>query len=256
MTGAMAAPANDLALSEAMIEIATGDGACEAFFVHPASGRHPGVLFWPDGIGMRDAIRDMARRLAARGYAVFAPNQFYRDARLPLNISFGLWENEAERARLMAMIGAVTPERTARDAAVFVAFLDDQPAVDTARGIGTQGYCMGGALAVRTAAAVPGRVRAVASFHGGGLVQDGPDSPHRLLAATRAAYLIAVARNDDEQAPADKDVLRDTAAASGIAAEIEVYPADHGWCAIDAPMYDHDEAERAFARLLALYANL
>lgn len=250
------AHARDAGLSEAMVEVKTADGVAEAFFVHPVGGSHPGVLFWPDAIGLRDAKKAMARRLAGAGYAVLVVNQYYRSARLPLDIGFDTWRNEEGRAKMTPLVSRLTSDAVARDAAAYIAFLDAREAVDTGRGIGTQGYCMGGPFAVRSAAAVPARVKAAASFHGGGLVTDKEDSPHRLLARTDAAYLIAVGRDDDAKAPQEKDVLREAAKAAGRPAEIEVYAADHSWCVPDAPVYDEAEADRAHARLLALYAKL
>jgi carboxymethylenebutenolidase len=243
-------------LTERTVEIRTPDGMADAFFVHPAKGAHPGVILWPDVAGLRDAFKAMARRLAGAGYAVLAVNQYYRGGRAPVLANFAEWRTDAGRARLQPLIAAINPEATMRDAAAFVAFVDTQTAVDKRRGIGTQGYCMGGPFAVRTAAAAPARVRAAASFHGGGLVTDKPDSPHLQLARTQASYLIAVAQNDDARAPADKDTLRKTAADARRPAEIEVYPADHGWCVPDSPVYNQAEADRAWGRLLALYAKL
>jgi carboxymethylenebutenolidase len=243
-------------LSEAMVDVETQDGTCDAFFVHPKEGKHPGVIFWPDAIGLRDAKKAMARRLAALGYAVLAVNQYYRNAHVPLGISFADFGDAEKRARLMPLIGALTPEALTRDAQAYAAFLDSQSAVDTGRGIGTQGYCMGGGQAFRTGAAVPDRVRAVASFHGGGLVTDAPDSPHRVMGRTRAAFLILPGRDDDANQPEAAGALREAAQAAGRPAEIEVYDADHGWCVPDAPSYDAAEADRAWERLLALYAAL
>ena len=258
LTGAVWSEAHalDVGLSEAMVEVKAADGSCEAFFVHPATGKHPGVVFWPDAIGLRDAKKAMARRLAAEGYAVLAVNQYYRSAKLPLDISFGTWRDEEGRKKMMPLVGALNPEAVMRDARAYASFLDGQSAVDTSRGIGTQGYCMGGGFALRTAAALPDRVKAVASFHGGGLVTEARDSPHRTMAGTKASYLILPGRDDDANQPEAKDVLRKAADAAGRSAEIEVYKADHGWCVLDAPMYDQPEADRAFARLLALYAKL
>jgi carboxymethylenebutenolidase len=241
---------------EAMVELPAGDGVCEAFFVHPALGRHPGVIFWPDAVALREAKLAMARWLAAQGYAVLAVNQYYRHSRLPVDVGFDTWRSAEGLARVMPLLQALTPEAVSRDALAFIAFLDAQGAVDTARGIGTQGYCATGAVAMRTAAAAPLRVTAVASFHGGGLVSDQPDSPHLTMAETRAAYLIAIARDDDARSPGDRDVLVEAAGSAGRAAEVEVYAADHSWCVPDAPAYDADEADRAFARLLDLYAKL
>ena len=243
-------------LSEGMVEVITADGTCEAFLVHPGEGKHPGVIFWPDAIGLRPAKQAMARRLASSGYAVLVVNQYYRNASLPLAIGFDTFRDAEARAKIMPLIAALTPDTLARDARAYAAFLDAQASVDTARGLGTQGYCMGGGQAFRAAAAVPERVRAVASFHGGGLVTEAPDSPHRIMAQTQAAFLILPGRDDDAGQPEAKDVLREAAAAAGRPAEIEVYAADHGWCVPDAPAYDEAEADRAWDRLLALYAEL
>lgn len=201
-------------LAERMAEVTTPDGSCDAFFVHPAAGAHPGVILWPDVGGLRDAKKAMARRLAADGYAVLAVNPYYRDARAPVLDSFAEFRTPEGQARIKPMRQRLTAETTARDAAAFVAFLDAQPQVDKRRRIGTQGYCMTGPFAIRSAAVSP-RIGAAASFHGGGLVTDEPDSPHRLMGASQAAFLIAIARNDDAKAPGDKDALRAAAAAAG-----------------------------------------
>lgn len=243
-------------LIEAMVEVKTPDGVCEAFFVHPSTGKHPGVVFWPDAIGLRETKKAMARQLAAEGYAVLVVNPYYRQGKLPLDLHFNMFADEASRNRIMGLMGSLNHETAMRDGAAFVAYLDSQPAVDTARGIGSQGYCMGGRMAVRTAAAAPGRVKAVASLHGGELVTGEATSPHKLLASTRAAFLFAIGKDDDTKAPTDKDALREAAAAAGRPAEIEVYAADHSWCVPDAPAYDAAEAKRAEGRILALYAQL
>lgn len=249
-------PLSGTPLSERAVDVPTPDGTCDAFFVHPAEGRHPGVILWPDALGLRPVKTAMARRLAGEGYAVLVVNPYYRSLRAPLDLRFDDFRSEEGRQKIMPLMGSLTPDAVESDARAFVAWLDGQAAVDTARGIGTQGYCMGGALAFRTAHAMPGRVKAVASFHGGGLVTDKPDSPHRLLPETQASYLIAPGRDDDARAPGDKDVLRQVADAAGRPAEIEVYPADHGWCVADALAWDRAEADRAWGRLLALYATL
>ncbi|MDG2005371.1 MAG: dienelactone hydrolase family protein [Novosphingobium sp.] len=252
---ATAVAAQSAGLSEAMVDVTTPDGTCDAFFVHPAEGSHPGVIFWPDAIGLRDAKKLMARRLAGAGYAVLVVNQYYRTSRTPLDLGFGSFRSEEGRAKIMPMMASLTPDAVTRDAAAHVAFLDAQDAVDTSRGIGTQGYCMGGPFTVRTAAAVPGRVRAAASFHGGRLVTDQDDSPHRLLATSQASFLFAVAQDDDAKAPGDKHALRKAAGDAGKLAELEVYAADHSWCVPDAPAYDQGEADRAWLRLLELYSK-
>jgi len=243
-------------LAQSTVMVPMGDGAGDAFFVHPARGRHPAIILWPDIAGLRDANQAMARRLAAAGYAVLAVNQYWRSARAPVLHSFAEWRQPGGQERLAPMIARITPDSVVRDGVAYVAWLDRQAAVDTKRGIGSCGYCMGGPFAVRTAWAAPRRVRAVASLHGGGLVGDKPDSPHRLLEKTAASYLFAIARNDDARAPADKDTLRAAAAAAHRPAEIEVYRGDHGWTVPDSPSYDKAEADRAFARMLALFARL
>lgn len=246
----------DSTLKEATVSIRTPDGTADAFFVHPAKGKHPGVIIWPDIAGLRESFMAMARRLAGAGFAVLAVNPYYRSAKAPVLPSFADWLKPEGRAKVQPMVAAITPEGITRDGGAFVAWLDKQAAVDTKRGIGSNGYCMGCPFAVRTAFAAPGRVRAVASFHGAGLVSDRPDSPHKLLARTNASYLFAIARNDDQRSPGDKDVLKAAAAAAGRPAEVEVYAGDHGWTVPDSPAYNKPEAERAWGRMLALYAKL
>jgi carboxymethylenebutenolidase len=241
---------------ESAVSIPTPDGMADAVFFHPAKGSHPGIVMWPDIAGIRDANKAMARRLAGAGYAVLLVNQYYRSAKAPVLASFAEWRTPQGQERLKPMIAAISSEGTRRDGAAFVAWLDRQAAVDKRRGIGTNGYCMGGPFAVRTALAGPGRVRAVASLHGAALVTEGSDSPHRLLAQTKASFLFAIARNDDARAPGDKAALKAAAQAAGRQAEVEVYPADHGWTVPDAPVYNHAEAERAWSRMLALFAAL
>ena len=258
LAGCAGSPRGDLSggLSEALVDVTTPDGVADAYFVHPSRGRHAGVILWPDAVGLRDAKKVMARRLARAGYAVLAVNQYYRSARAPVPTSLAAWRTPEGRAKMAPMVAVLTPEAVTRDATAFVAFLDSQDSVDRLRGIGTQGYCMGGPFAIRTAAAAPQRVGAAASFHGAGLVTAEDDSPHRLLGRANASYLIAIARNDDERTPAEKDTFRDAAATAGRRAEIEVYAADHGWCVPDSPVHDPVEADRVFERLLALYAAL
>ncbi len=255
-TGSAASGAWKTGLAEAIVLVPTPDGSADCFFVHPAKGKHPGVILWPDIGGLRDSFMAMARRLAASGYAVLAVNQYYRGGKAPVLTSFAEWRTPEGKAKLAPMIAQINAGAISSDAKAFVAFLDKQKAVNTRRGIGSQGYCMGGPFTIRTAAAAPKRIKAAASFHGGGLVGDKPDSPQNLLASTMASYLIAIARGDDARAPADKDVFRAAAAAAGRKAEIEVYTAEHGWTVPDSPVYDKAEAERAWTRLLALYAKL
>lgn len=246
---------------ESSVALTTPDGTCDAVFLHPQSGAHPGVLFWPDGLGLRPAMRAMAARLATEGYAVLVPNPYYRSAVAPVLEGPFSFQNEADRAKLRELSAPLqTPGAVERDAAAYIAFLDAQPSVNAAHKIGTQGYCLGGRLALVTAAAVPQRVGAAASFHGGGLVTEQPDSLHRRAPAITAQVYIAIAANDDERQPEAKDVLARAFAAAQVATEIEVYPgALHGWCVPDMPsengwpIYNPPAAERAWSKLLALY---
>ena len=243
--------ANAQSTTEAEIDVTTPDGVCDSFFVHPSSGAHAGVLIWPDAFGLRPAKRQMARRLAESGYSVLVVNQYYRSQRAPIVSSTNFAEVAGTVRPLMATLNA---ETHVRDARAFVSFLDSQPSVDRNRKIGTMGYCMGGPITMRTAAAVPDRIGAGASFHGGGLVTDQPDSPHLLVPQMTAHYLFAIAENDDENEPEAKDVLRDTFAKAGLPAEIEVYDgALHGWCPPDTQVYNEPQAERAWSRLLVLF---
>jgi carboxymethylenebutenolidase len=237
------------------VNVTTPDGVADCFFVHPASGKHPGVIIWPDIRGLRPAFRLMATRLAESGYAVLCVNQFYRSAKSPVVSEGESFGDPEVRARIMPYYQAtVSAETNLSDAKAFVSFLDAQEAVDVTRKIGTTGYCMGGPIVLRTAAAVPDRIGAGATFHGGGLVTDEPDSPHLLIPEMEAEFLIAVAENDDQKEPEAKDVLRAKYGEAGLAAEIEVYKDTlHGWCPPDSQVYNEAQAERAWARLLALF---
>ena len=254
--GCVASPApasGGLETASRAVTIATPDGKADAFFVYPSAGKHAAVILWPDIAGLRDAYRTMGARLASAGYAVLVVNQYYRSSPAPILASLSEWRTPAGQEKLKPMIAAITPAGTTSDAGAFVAWLDGQAEVDTRRRIGSAGYCMGGPFTVRTALASPARVGAAASFHGASLVSDAPDSPHKLLGRTQASYLFAIAQNDDERAPGDKDALREAARAAGRPAEVEVYPAQHGWCTIDAPIYDSVQAEKAWDRMLALF---
>ena len=245
--------ANAQAVTQANIDVTTPDGVADCYFVHPSSGAHPGVLIWPDAFGLRPATMQMGQRLAESGYSVLVVNQYYRPQRAPIVSSTNFAE---ERATLMPLMGSLNADTQTRDAMAFIGFLDDQPAVDHSRKMGTMGYCMGGPFTMRTAAAVPDRIGAAASFHGGGLVTDAPDSPHLLVPKMTAHYLFAIAENDDENQPEAKDVLRDAFAQAGLPAEIEVYAgAMHGWCPPDSTVYHEAQAERAWSRLLVLFED-
>lgn len=240
-------------LSEEMVRIPIGSGTMDAFFVHPAEGEHPAIIVWPDIAGLRPTFQMMARQLASAGYSVLVANPFYRDEPAPQFSDFGDFRDGNGFERVGPWREKLTAEAITQDARALVSWLDAQDAVNTADGIGTQGYCMGGPFTVWTAAAVPDRVSAAASFHGGGLVGDGEMAPINLLDDTDAHFLFAIAENDDERSPDEKDALRAAADAANVEAEIEVYPADHGWTVADSPAYDQAAADRAQTRLLALY---
>ena len=243
--------ANAQSVTEAEIDVTTPDGVCDSYFVHPSSGAHPGVLIWPDAFGLRDAKRQMAKRLAESGYSVLVVNQYYRSQRAPI-VSSTNFQEVAPIVR--PLMGTLNAETHVRDARAFIGWLDGQASVDTSRGVGTMGYCMGGPITMRTAAAVPDRVKAAASFHGGGLVTDQSDSPHLLVPQMQAQYLFAIAENDDENEPEAKNVLREVFDKAGLQAEIEVYAgALHGWCPPDTQVYHEAQAERAWSRLLVLF---
>jgi carboxymethylenebutenolidase len=236
------------------VDIKTSAGTADAYFVHPAQGRHPGVLIWPDIFGLRPAFKEMATRLAQSGYAVLVVNPFYRTERAPTSAEHADMDDPATRKALMALHDSLNADTMQVDAKAFVAFLDQQAAVDTRRKLGTTGYCMGGPSVMVTAASVPDRIGAGATFHGGGLVTDKPDSPHLLIPRMKAQFLIAIAANDDAKDPQAKDTLRDAFAKAKLPAEIEVYAGTkHGWCPTDSHVYDHDQAEKAWGRMLALF---
>lgn len=243
-------------LAEKTVSIITADGVCDAFFVYPTKGKHPGVIMWPDIAGVRDAKKIMARSLAAQGYAVLVVNQYYRSSPAPVMQSFAEYRTPEGQAKIGPMRALLTPDAITRDAKAFVTFLDSQDVVDTTRRIGTNGYCMGGPFAVRTAAAVPSRVGVAASFHGAGLVTDTADSPSKTLARTQADYLFAIARNDDAKQPESKGALEAAARSAGRNAQVTVYPADHGWCVPDSPAYDPNQADVAWQHMLAMLAKL
>lgn len=245
--------AGAVAVTETDIQIKTPDGAADAYFVHPSNGKHPGVLIWPDALGLRAAFKLMAKRLAEAGYSVLVPNPFYRAKKAPVFPEGANFQDEAIRKLIMAAMGTLNPETHVTDARTFVAFLDNQSSVDTKRKMGTMGYCMGAPITMRTTAAVPDRIGAGASFHGGGLVTDKPDSPHLLAPKLKAQYLFAIAENDDQKQPEAKDALREAFAKANLPAEIEVYPALHGWCPPDMPAYNEAQAEKAWERLLVLF---
>jgi carboxymethylenebutenolidase len=248
--------AGAVTVQDSEVDIKTPDGTADGYFVHPASGTAPAVLVWPDIYGLRPAFRQMGRRLAESGYSVLVVNPFYRAKRAPTAPENPDFNDAATRASLLGLMGALTPETTVTDARAFVAWLDAQDSVSRKRKMGTTGYCMGGSLTMRTAATLPARIGAGASFHGGSLVTDKPDSPHLLIPKIKAHYLFAIAENDDQRQPDAKTVLRDAFAKTNVPAEIEVYAGTlHGWCPPDSRVYNDAQAEKAWARMLALFKS-
>src|SRR5277367_3491540 len=244
--------ANAVAVTETDVSVTTPDGTADCVFVHPASGTAPGVLMWPDIFGLRPAFRQMAKRLAESGYSVLVVNPFYRVKKAPTADAGAATPIQ----QVLPLMQALNETTHMTDAKAFIGWLDKQPSVAKNRKVGTQGYCMGGPIAFRTAAAVPDRVGAVGSFHGGGLVTDKPNSPHLQAAKSKAQFLIAIAANDDMRAPTDKTVLKETFAKANLPAEIEVYTGSmHGWCPPDSGVYNEPLAEKAWSRLLVLYGK-
>jgi carboxymethylenebutenolidase len=243
------------------VSVKTPDGMCDAAFIHPTTGSHPGVIVWPDAFGLRPAMVDIGKRLAADGYSVLVPNPYYRMTKAPgVDMAGFSFQNQADMAKLRPLMGSIGAPGTAeKDAVAFIAFLDAQKQIDKAKKIGTQGYCMGGPLVFRTMAAVPSRMGAGGSFHGGGLVTDQPSSPHLLIPKMKGKLYVAVAANDDQRQPDAKDKLKEAFAAANVPAEVEVYKSNHGWCVPDMPaeannpIYNKPDAEKAWAKLVALY---
>ena len=263
--GFVAAAGSEVAaqnIVETNVDVKTPDGTCDAAFIHPATGAHPGVLIWPDAFGLRPSMRDMAKRLAMAGYSVLVPNPFYRVAKSPVYENASKVDFAQERAKLGPLMGSITADGAVeKDAPAYIAWMDMQPSIDRNKKIGTQGYCMGGALVVRTAAAVSNRVGAGASFHGGGLVTANPNSPHLLAPKIKGRMYFGIATNDDMQQPDAKARLKEAFDAAKVPVEVEVYSmAQHGWCVPDMPaqpngqpIYNMADAERAWGKLTALY---
>jgi carboxymethylenebutenolidase len=248
------AVANAAEVTASEVTIKTPDGTCDAHFVHPVKGASAAVLVWPDIFGLRDSFRDMGKRLAESGYAVLTINPFYRLQKAPTSAKGASFSDPATRDALIKQAGSLTPTTHVTDAKAFIAWLDAQKVVDKKRKIGTTGYCMGGPMVLRTAATVPARVGAAATFHGGGLNTNDAASPHLLIPQMKANFLIAIAANDDASNPESKNVLRKAFDDAKLKAEIEVYEgAQHGWCPPDSQVYNQVQAEKAWGRLLELF---
>jgi len=228
--------------------------ADSALFYPEGKGPWPAVLVWTDILGLRPVFRELGQRLAAEGYVVLVPNPFYRNAKAPVVDGSFDFSKPEDRAKVMPMAAALTADADMSDGKSHIDFLDAQPQTDKKKKMGVQGYCMGGPLAFRTAATVPERIGAVATFHGGGLVTDKPDSPHLLIPKMKAEVLCAVADNDDKREPAAKDKLKEAFAAAHMTATVEVYEGcNHGWTVRGSQVYNEQGAEKAWAALTALY---
>ena len=243
--------ANAAEVAEQDVMIDTPDGKCDAYFVAPQTGSHPAVLIWPDIFGLRPAFRQMGKRLAESGYSVLVVNPFYRDQKAPTAANGA--STPISDVRTLAR--NLSPTTHTTDAKAFVAWLDTKSQVAKDKKMGTTGYCMGGPIVMRTAAAVPDRIGAGCTFHGGGLATDAEDSPHLLIPKMKASFLIAIAENDDQRDPQAKETLKEAFAEANLPAEIEIYPAGHGWCPPDTRVYNEQQAEKAWSRMLALFAT-
>ena len=246
------AVANAVDTTESEVEIKTPDGTCDAYFVHPSKGTAPGVLVWPDIFGLRPAFRAMGKRLAESGYSVLVINPFYRTKHAPTGAATDFGDQD-KRAELFKLAGTLNATTHVTDAKTFVGWLDSQAPVNKKRKMGTTGYCMGGPPVFRTAATQAARIGAAATFHGGGLVTDKPDSPHLLIPQMKAQMLVCVAQNDDAKEPNSKTALKEAFEKAKLHNEVEVYQADHGWCPPDSGVYNKDLAEKAWGRLLATF---
>lgn len=256
LTAVLPRMANAADTQESAVEIKTPDGTCDAYLVHPVKGKHPAVLIWPDIFGLRPAFRQMGKRLAESGYTVLVINPFYRTQKAPTAPEHPDFNDPATRQALMSLAGTLSPTTALTDATAFVAYLDAQPTVDKKKKMGTTGYCMGGPFVFRTAAAFPDRVGAGATFHGGGLATDKPESPHLLIPKMKAHFLIAIAENDDQREPEVKNILREAFAKAHLPAEIEVYAGTkHGWCPPDSAVYNAEQAEKAWGRMMVLFKS-
>ncbi len=243
---------NAVDVTEMDVNVTTPDGTADGYFVHPSSGTAPGVLVWPDIFGLRPAFRQMGKRLAESGYAVLVVNPFYRTKKAPVSDQGAATPLQ----QLMPFAQSLNETTHMTDARAFVGWLDQQSSVARNRKMGTQGYCMGGPMAFRTAAAMPDRIGAVATFHGASLVTNAPNSPHLQAAKTHAQFLVAIAESDDQRSPTDKEAIRQAFAQAKLQAEVEVYAgAAHGWCPPDTSVYNEPQAEKAWSRLLVLYGK-
>ena len=268
LAAGVAAAANKSAIAaqtvDSDISITTPGGVCDAAFIHPqGKGPFPAVILFTDVFGLRPTMREMAARLAAsEGYAVLVPNPYYRTSKapgLPTGLDFG---SPADRDKIAKVRAPLTDEAVTSDTVAYVNYLDSQSVVHKKAKMGVFGYCMGGPFTMQAAAANPERIGAGASFHGGGLVTDKPDSPHLKVPKMKAQFYFAIAMNDDQRQPDAKTKLDEAFKAVNLPAKIEVYDGClHGWCVKDMPLqdgkpiYNEAQAERAWGDLKALFKS-
>jgi carboxymethylenebutenolidase len=243
-------------MSEREIEIHTSDGMSEGVLYQPDGGRRwPGIIFLTDIGGIRDATREMARRLAAEGYCVLLPNVFYRNARPPVFGFPRVIGEEQTMRRIAELTAPLTPEALERDALSYIEYMANRDSVREGA-MGVVGHCFTGGVALRVAAARPDRIAAAVSFHGGGLYTDAPTSPHLVLPRIKASLYLAHAIKDNSMPPEAIEKLEEALAAWGGKYESEVYDgAYHSWTALDSPVYNERQAERAFQKMTELFAE-
>lgn len=235
------------------IDVKTADGVARAGLFRSSGKERSGVILYMDAFGPRVALDRMAERLAGEGYAVLVPDLFYRSGAYGPFDAKTAFAEEKSRAELRALIGATTQEMTARDTG---AFLDALKAEGVNGPVGTVGYCMGGGRALNAAAAHPGRIVAAASFHGGNLASDAPDSPHRQAARIKARVYVGTAGVDGSFPPEQSAVLAESLRSAGVDHILENYVGmGHGWCISDHSVYDASGAERHWKRLTTFFAE-
>jgi carboxymethylenebutenolidase len=239
-------------MSERKVEIPTRDGTVDAELFRPESqDTVPGVIVLTDIHGLRPAVTDFSKRIAERGYVVLTPNIFYRTGKAPVFDFVADFRNERTQARFRELVAPLTPDAMTRDASTYVDYLSDQPNVSSGP-MGVVGFCFSGAFALRTAAARPDRIGAAASFHGGRLFIDTPDSPHLVLPKVKAQLYFGHAENDQSMPAEMIEKFEDALEKWGGSYESEVYSARHGWM-FPGNVYDPQQAERGFEELIELF---
>ncbi|GAB2592221.1 dienelactone hydrolase family protein [Dyella jejuensis] len=239
------------------VTIKTRDGNCPAslFTPHGGTGPWPGVVFFMDGLGIRPTLWEMGQHLADRGYTVLLPDLYYRAGHYEPMVPAQVFADPAAREALMKFIGSLDRDRKVSDAGACIDFLSDCPQVKGDR-FGAVGYCMGGNVALVAAGAYPHRFAAIASFHGGGLATDQPDSPHRTLQGVTGRVYVAGADEDAHFTEQEKVLLEKSLAAAGVPHQVETYAgAHHGYAVPDHPAFNPQAAERHWQALFQLLGD-